>query len=323
MKGEKIMKVTTSELNCFRSCRRKYYFEYVEQLKPIKTSEALSIGTLYHCGLESILNGVSLPDTLKRIRLAGQTAESPYDAATACAMITAWHSNSGWEKLEILDVEKQFEVPFGFANRLLGKIDAIVRNKEDGKAYILEHKTTARWGSDGAEYLNRLEMADQPVNYLCALRYLHSKGQYPHRPDGVYYDIIEKPTLKPYEMTPPEKRKYTKAGTLAYGQHDHDETYYEYETRLSGWYADKQRLHIALVMPSLRQTEIHLKHQFDIIRDMRKSVDYYPNPENCAIGGCPFACKCLIDSPQTDCLFTHKTAKNEELSTERKTNETL
>ena len=309
---KRTLKVTTSEIACFRACRRKYYFEYVEQLKPIKTSDALSIGTLYHLGLELLLKGTSLDETLSRIRQAGES--DPYNTAVACAMITAWHRDSGSQNLEVLSVELPFEVPFGWGVRLLGKIDAVVRNKEDGKTYILEHKTTSRWGSDGAEYMNRLEWADQPVNYLYALRYLYGHGKYPYWPDGVYYDIIEKPTTKPFGATMPEKRRYTKEGKLVYGQHDHDETPEEYETRLHAWYAERPKLHKTLVMPSLRQSKIHVYNQLQVIRDMRKTHEFYPNPENCAIGGCPFACKCLVDAPETNCLFTVKKSKHEELT---------
>ena len=35
------MDVTASMLRSFKSCPKKYYFEYVEQLKPAQTPEAL------------------------------------------------------------------------------------------------------------------------------------------------------------------------------------------------------------------------------------------------------------------------------------------
>ena len=46
------------------------------------------------------------------------------------------------------------------------------------------------------------------------------------------YDVIRKPTIRPYKATPEENRKYKKDGTLYAGQHEHDENPHEWEARL-------------------------------------------------------------------------------------------
>ena len=54
-----MINLTASMIRCFKSCPRKYFFEYVEMLKPIETPEALSTGSSYHSYLEKLLKGES------------------------------------------------------------------------------------------------------------------------------------------------------------------------------------------------------------------------------------------------------------------------
>ena len=63
------MDVTASMLRSFKSCPKKYYFEYVEQLKPVQTPEALEIGSNYHDYLEMLLTGQSFEVDRKSTRL--------------------------------------------------------------------------------------------------------------------------------------------------------------------------------------------------------------------------------------------------------------
>ena len=58
-----IYEVTTSQINNFKDCRRRYWFEYRELLKPKKENEALVIGSSYHAKVEEILTTGSFTES--------------------------------------------------------------------------------------------------------------------------------------------------------------------------------------------------------------------------------------------------------------------
>ena len=94
------------------------------------------------------------------------------------------------------------------------------------------------------------------------------------------------------------------------------ETPEEFRQRVQAWYAEKSRLHLAYVY----RTPADIAAQIDdvnlTIKDMiaaERDKTFYRNPESCKILPCPYKPKCLDNVPDTDCLFTLKKSKNEEL----------
>ena len=318
----RITKLTTSQVKCFKTCRKLYYFEYVEQLKPIETPKALEIGTLYHYGLELLLNGRRDDDVMcevaERARNHAEALNVDYDPLNtyiALAMIDAFDKGSNWRSWQIEAIEKRFEVTTGYAKRMIGKIDGIIT--DNGKRYLIEHKTTSQWGKDGEAYLHNLLWDEQSTNYLYAYRRMLEDGVIDGGPvSGIFYTIIEKPSIKPYSATPPEKRKYTKDGNLYAGQHEFDESPEEYARRVREWYAAENRVHTAFVYRTEADIDEHIADFNLTIKDIiaaEREGTFYRNPEACKILGCPFRAKCLDNVPDTDCLFVKKTSKNEEL----------
>ena len=87
---------------------------------------------------------------------------------------------------------------------------------------VVEHKTTSADITPGSPYWRRLTLDTQVSTYLGA-----TEGV-----EGMLYDVIRKPGIKPYKATPEADRKYTKAGTLYAAQRAADETPEEYAERL-------------------------------------------------------------------------------------------
>ena len=324
MENTRIVKLTTSQVKCFKTCRRRYYLEYEKELKPIETPKALEIGTLYHAGLEMLLKGGNYADVeCDIIDMHRENAESkgldydPLNAYVALEMIRAWDRESGWRDWQILAVEKTFEVSTGYAKRLIGKIDGLVIRPETGRPYLIEHKTTSQWGVDGSDYLHSLLWDEQSTNYLYAYSRMLEDGVFDGEAvDGIFYDIIEKPSIRPYTATPIDKRRYTRAGELYAGQHEHDETPEAFRTRVREWYDAETRVHTAYVYRNPTEIAAHIVDWNMTIHDIvaaEREETWYRNPNACQILPCPYRAKCLVDRPETDCLFTHKTAKNEEL----------
>jgi len=94
--------------------------------------------------------------------------------------------------------------------------------------WLMEHKTTSADLSPGATYWTRLRMNGQVSLYYDGAAFL-GYGDV----EGCIYDVIKKPTLKPLEATPKDKRRYRKSdGALYSGQRENDETPGEFRQRL-------------------------------------------------------------------------------------------
>ena len=242
----------------------------------------------------------------------------PLNAMIAGEMVEAFALGCHWDLWEIEAVEKQFEVTTGYAKRLLGKIDGII--KFEGKSFSLEHKSTSHWGKDGSEYLHNLLWDEQSTNYLYAYNRMLEDGIITGSElSGIFYVIVEKPTIKKCSATPPENRKYTKEGKLYAGQRERDETDEEYIDRVHEWYLAANRVHMSLVYRTPADIAERIADLNLTIKDMvacERDGTFYRNPEACKILPCSYRCKCLDNVPDTDCLFVTKSATHEELENE-------
>ena len=322
MGNERMVKYTTSMVKCFKQCRKKYFLEYVENLKPVQTPQALHLGTLYHRGLELLLAGADIADIA--LELESYQRQHCIDAAVdydpipngiAVEMVKAFYRESGYQHWKIISVEKKFEVSTGYGKRLTGKIDAIM--ELDGNHFLIEHKTTGCWMTDGAEYLHNLLWDEQSTNYLYAHRQMLADGMIEGKEvRGIFYCIVEKPSLRPLLATPIEKRKYKQDGTIYANQREEDETPEAYLARVAAWYAEKERVHKHFVYRTPAEIDAQVADLNLVFRDMaecEKSETYYRNPSACSILDCPYRPKCLENKPDTDILFVKKSARNEEL----------
>ena len=306
-------------MKCFRTCRKKYELEYVEMWKPVETPKALELGTLYHLGLETLLKTENLASALavmrSKIKYDVDPVADEFTYVVVKQMITAFDKESGWRDWQIISIERPFEVSTGYAKRLLGKLDGLV--KIDGNTYLLEHKTTSQWGTDGSTYLHNLLWDDQATNYLYAhAKMLEDGSIIGDEVKGVFYCIVEKPTIRPYKATPLEQRKYKKDGSLYANQHEADETPAEFEARLNEWYWNETRVHTHLVYRTPEEIRERINDFNLTLKDIavaERDGTFYRNPEACKILPCAYRPKCLENNPESDCLFVRKAARNEEL----------
>ena len=317
----RIKEVTTSMMRCFKDCRKRYFFEYVECLKPLETPKALELGTLYHRGIEMLLKGELLSNVGELLaneqREQCESKNVDYEALPvliSTCMVEEFDALSGWRNWALKNVEKKFEVSTGYAKRLKGKIDGVI--EKDGKTFLVEHKTTSVYGED---YLHGLLWDEQSTNYLYAHNKMLEDGTIEGKSaDGVFYVIVEKNTLKKFTATAIEDRKYNqKTGELYKNQHDHNETDEEFIVRVREWYKEKPRVHTHFVYRTPPDIAERVQDMNLIIKDMvacEREETFYRNPSACKIFRCPYSPKCLDNVPDTDVLFIKKTTKNEELA---------
>lgn len=163
-----MINLTASMIRCFKACPRKYFFEYVEMLKPIETPEALSIGSSYHSYLEKLLNGESF-----------EVVDLP------SAMAEAFDRFIPWRTWGVKDIEKEYRVKLAPGIFLAGKMDALTA---DGQP--IEHKSSKNKPDE--KYRERLFLDDQVSCYLLALSIMRGEPQ-----THITYTVCQKPTVKP------------------------------------------------------------------------------------------------------------------------------
>lgn len=125
-----------------------------------------------------------------------------FDKQKAFAMMRGYHARWIREDFQVLGVEKEFSVPLinpstGAASRtfqLVGKLDAIVRHQ--GRLLVVEHKTSSEDVTPGGTYWKRLRLDAQVSTYLAA-----SEALGYGKPEGVLYDVLGRPKLRPLQVT--------------------------------------------------------------------------------------------------------------------------
>ena len=137
------MKVSQSQIACFKACRRLYELKYCYNLEPIEKQEALSRGLSYHAAVESLLRGESPDVEDPKIR----------------AMVETFYRNTG--ATGVSDVEKWFEYQTPSGHTVIGRMDAVANNGN-----VIEHKTTS--GVIDGAYFQRLEFDEQIPTYMLA-----------------------------------------------------------------------------------------------------------------------------------------------------------
>lgn len=297
--------LTTSAQRAYRTCPRLYLLRYEQGYRPAFTSDALAFGTLGHRGLEAWW-GAAMGDAaadavpLDAMWLAASQAldseTDPYQRARAQALMWGYHAKWGdltWkgEPITVLAVEAEFRGALvnpmtGAASKtwhFAGKLDAVIE-VDNGRQFVVEHKTTSEDIAPGADYWQRLQIDPQITNYLEGARMLGFD------PVGVIYDVIKKTSLKPAKATPVEARKYTKAtakepSRLYAGQRETDEAPADYYQRLLDSMGDLSASFVRALVVRLPREEIEgaadLWQTGVQIRDARRLRVWPRNPDAC------------------------------------------
>lgn len=238
--------ITKSRLAAFNRCQRLHHLQYNLGYRTLAPRELMDFGSLFHAGLDawwmSYKDGVDMVALSNAIaamteyRTSNVTAID--DAAAAKAEILMKAYDVRWApsmvEWEVLGIEVEFVVVLPGRKRLrvAGKLDKLLRKRDDGSIWFVEHKTTGADLSAGATYWTRLRMDPQVSIYHFGCRSLG------YEPAGCVYDVIDRPKQRPLLATPVELRKYTKAtakepSRLYSNQRSEDETVDEFRARLA------------------------------------------------------------------------------------------
>ena len=321
-----MQKLTNSARNKFAACHRAYQLFYVQGKRPVIPSDALGFGTAMHSLLEGVWGGSS-----SMAKGAGDGGPSfntgdPYSDMTLKALyegyLDRWERDDD-ERFEKVAAEVYFEAPLmnpetgGISKTwvLAGKIDAIAREKSSGKLYIIEHKTTSQDIGPGSDYWRRLAIDGQVSGYYVGAQ---ANG---YDVENSLYDVIRKPTIKPYKATPEDKRKYNKDGSLSKTCRELDETPEEWYHRLELDIIQRPDYYYARVEVA-RSADDLTDYLFDMwavgreIADAQRLGRFSRNPQNCqSYGKCEFfdVCSGCADIDDVT-LFRNAEDPNEELT---------
>jgi hypothetical protein len=196
---------TSSRLRVLRACLRLHYYRYTLGIQTA-AGDAARFGTVGHAALEAWLLAWQAGDIEGRLPAALAAIDASdlgaYDKARLRALIVAYDTRWGGEEWEILAVEVEFRYELG-EHLIGGKCDAIIRDRRDGRVYVLEHKLTGQDASPGGAYWQRLAIDTQVSIYVDGATMLG------YEIAGVIYDVLQRPRHEPKLATPVADRKYT------------------------------------------------------------------------------------------------------------------
>lgn len=217
--------ISTSEMNTFLRCRRKYYYQYIEKLVPKRQPVPITKGTLIHNALEAYYKGEDWTAPLrdaeaeaKKNFFEEELAEFQNIIADAYKVVRAYihyARTSGIDQgIQILDVEKPFKVRLPNGHIFEGRMDLIYRN--EAGLWIRDHKTTGQIPKEGSRF----------IDVQTAMYYAAAKVIYKETPLGVEINYIK--------SSPPKEPKLTSKGTMSRESIDTDWVTYEAALRKAG-----------------------------------------------------------------------------------------
>jgi hypothetical protein len=320
--------LTTSRMRAYQACPRLHQYEYELGYRLAVEAEELRFGTLWHEGQAAwwLADSARLEAGIDAIR---RNSAYQFDAVKAEELLLGYDAMWSGEALTVLAVEVEFACDLrnpetGAASRtfkLGGKLDGVTLDAAE-RALIVEHKTTSKDIADGSEYWRRLQLDSQVSTYYEGARALG------HEPQGCIYDVVHKPTIRPYQATPVELRKYTKAtkdkpSALYANQHEADETPEDFRVRLRQSIVEEPgRYYRRGIVVRLEEDERDAA--FDrwqtaaAIREARRAGRWPRNPDACDRWGrtCPYFDVCTRTASLDDPLrFRRAERTHEELST--------
>jgi hypothetical protein len=146
--------ISRSSHDTFRECPRKGFWRYLSGpfnpdgtpgLEEPYTHPALSLGVGWHLGAEKLLQGAT---GMEAFQASAPVFSSLGDLEQnwLLAAFLAWERAERerfFEKWEVLTVEEEFELPISPNVVLYTRADAVLRDRADGSAWVLNWKTAA------------------------------------------------------------------------------------------------------------------------------------------------------------------------------------
>ena len=198
-----VIRLSNSELQTFKDCRRRWWLTYYRRLKPRSQdmTGALAFGTRIHAALDAhYAQGVpllkahsDLVETDKSLLLQDFRDIGTLETEAEMGRIMLegyeqWVAEEGIDaELEMISTEETIIAPlFGGEVELQGKLDMRVRRKADGVRMFRDFKTV---GGSLSEFSSMAHMNEQVMTYMLLES---TKTDESERSDGGIFTLLKK-----------------------------------------------------------------------------------------------------------------------------------
>ena len=202
-KNPDLIPISNSELQCFKSCKRRWWLAYYRGLRPQKTKSVgpLALGTRLHAALEGYYaDNRNLVEEYKRLLaidraelLATEQDTDKFDTEGELGRVMLegyvnWLEETGADSgLEIVGAEKKVSaLLMNDKVELRGKLDLRVKRKVDNVRLFLDHKSVATFDS----ITRTAHMSEQGMMYQLLETLSTQEGE--ERCDGLIYNMLRK-----------------------------------------------------------------------------------------------------------------------------------
>jgi len=198
-----VVRLSNSELQTFKDCRRKWWLQYYRRLQPKykDVTGALALGSRIHEALDQYYSkGVPLLEAHSNLVNAEKAllleefkdvSELEKEAELGHIMLDGylqWVEENGIDaELEMVSTEEQITAPlFNGEVELTGKLDMRVRRKLDGARMFRDFKTV---GGSLSDFANLAPMNEQIMTYMLLES---TKEDEKNRSDGGIFTMLKK-----------------------------------------------------------------------------------------------------------------------------------
>lgn len=199
-------RLSNSEIQVFKDCRRKWWLNYYRRLMPKQTqyTGALALGSRIHealdqyyssnCELDLLEIHAKLVETDRKTLMDEYRDTSDLEAEAELGRIMLegylqWMDEQGIDaELEMISTEEIIEMPLMDGEVILqGKLDMRVRRKSDGVRMFRDFKTV---GGSFADFANQAQMNEQILTYMMLE---HAQNKEPgERSEGGIFTMLKK-----------------------------------------------------------------------------------------------------------------------------------
>ena len=199
----RVVRLSNSEIQTFKDCRRRWWFTYYRRLKP-RTQDmtgALALGSRIHAALDDhYANNVpllqahsKLVEIDRNLLIADFRETDALDSEAELGHIMLegyeqWVEENGIDaELEMISTEETIIAPlFNGEVELQGKLDMRVRRKTDGVRMFRDFKTV---GGSLSEFASLAHMNEQVLTYMLLESTRNGEGE---RSDGGIFTMLKK-----------------------------------------------------------------------------------------------------------------------------------
>ena len=264
---------TASSLSAYQRCPRFYQYRYLDEWTSAEPAKPLIVGTVFHSGSEAFWNGADLEGMRAAARAAMEEHSSWWrDAEFEKAKLDAYlrgyfvHRQKYRDAYEVVDVEREWT-----SGPMRGKMDLVLRSKEDGRYYIVDHKTSGakEVENPASPFWTKLPFDTQINTYTVAARYIYKLDYFP----SFIYDVVRKTSSKPAMKKRVSRRKSETEFQYQMRKAGNTESLREYRERIGKEYEGDETRYMWRSVPLTSDT---LLERVGELKGLMKSIEEFP-----------------------------------------------